>query len=44
MHYYLTVATIKYSDYGMKNNPYLLQEAEVENDDEYLTSYASKIN
>ena len=28
----------------MKNNPDLLQEAEVENADAYLTAYSSKTN
>ena len=40
----LTGASIEQSDYGMKNNPNLLQEAEVENADADLTADASKIN
>ena len=40
----LTEATIEQSDYKMKNNPDLLQEAEVDNADAYFTADASKIN
>ena len=40
----LTGASIEQSDYGMKNNHNLLQEAEVENADADLTADASKIN
>ena len=40
----LTEKKIEQSDAGIKNNPDFLQEAEVENADAYLTTYASKIN
>ena len=40
----LTGDTIEQSDSGMKNNPYLLQEAEVENTDAYLTADEGKTN
>ena len=40
----LTKATIEQSDYGMENNPYLLQEAGVENYDAYLTADVGKID
>ena len=40
----LTGTTIEQSDYGMKNNPDLLQKAEVENADVGLTADVSEIN
>ena len=40
----LTGDTIELSDSGIKNNPYLLQESEVENADAYLTADSSNIN
>ena len=40
----LTQTSNKQSEYGMKNNPYLLQVAEVANYDADLTEYTSKTN
>ena len=40
----MTGDKIEQSNYGMENNPYLLQEAGVENDDAYLTADAGKID
>ena len=40
----LTEAWIEHSDYGMKNNPYLLQFSEVVNADADLTADSIQIN